>query len=128
MQIRLLRLLAVLIGFLWVDIAVAQLPVTRIYTDYNYTTGQYDPPGTGVLWDSQVNAPAAQRPRNQHHLLGFVWNGVTYSTGIDDTKLTNNGISFTPTTFQALPLQNFIPSGTSVFIQLGELGTECLLD
>lgn len=29
-------------------------------------------------------------------------------------------MSFTATNFQALPLQNFIPSGTSVFIQLGE--------
>lgn len=120
MQIRLLRLLAVLIGFLWVDIAVAQLPVTRIYTDYNYTTGQYDPPGTGVLWDSQVNTTLAQRPRNQHHLLGFVWNGITYSTGIDDAKLTTNGVTFTSTTFQALPVQNFIPSGQSVYVQLGE--------
>lgn len=120
MQIKSLRLSIVLIVLIWTDLVFGQLPVTRIYTDYNYTTAQYDPPGTGVLWDSQVNTPVAQRPRNQHHLLGFVWNGVTYSTGIDDAKLTNNGVSFTATNFQALPLQNFIPSGTSVFIQLGE--------
>jgi len=120
MHIKLLRLTIILIGLLWGDSAVAQLPVTRIYTDYNYTTGQYDPPGTGVLWDSQINTPVAQRPRNQHHLLGFVWNGTTYSTGIDDSKLTNNGVSFTATTFQALPVQNFVPSGASVYVQLGE--------
>ncbi len=120
MHIKLLRLSIILIGLFWFDFALAQLPVTRIYTDYNYTTGQYDPLGTGVLWDSQVNTPAAQSPRNQHHLLGFVWNGITYSTGVDDAKLTNNGVSFIPTTFQALPVQNFIPSGSNVYIQLGE--------
>src|SRR5690554_5817284 len=122
MNIRLFRLLVVSLGFLWSSWAVAQFPVTRIYTDYNYTIGQYDPPGMGVLWDSQINTPTDQRPRNQHHLLGFVWNGATYSTGIDDAKLTNNGVTFTPTTFQALPVQDFVPSGgSSIYVQLGEL-------
>jgi hypothetical protein len=83
MQIKLLRLLMIFIGLFWGGSAFAQLPVTRIYTDYNPTTFTYDPPGTGVLWDSQTNTAAISRPRNQHHLLGFVWNGVTYSTGTD---------------------------------------------
>lgn len=46
MQIKSLRLSIVLI---WTDLVFGQLPVTRIYTDYNYTTAQYDPPGTGVF-------------------------------------------------------------------------------
>src|SRR5690554_7216272 len=121
MNIRLFRLLVVSLGFLWSSWAVAQFPVTRIYTDYNYTIGQYDPPKIGVLWDSQINTSTNQRPRNQHHLLGFVWNGATYSTGIDDAKLTTNGITFTATTFQALPVVDFIPSGGgNIYVQLGE--------
>src|SRR5690554_4402324 len=121
MNIRLFRLLVVSLGFLWSSWAVAQFPVTRIYTDYNYTIGQYDPPGMGVLWDSQINTPDNQRPRNQHHLLGFVWNGATYSTGIDDAKLTTNGITFTATTFQALPVVDIpLPQGGNRYVQLGE--------
>lgn len=95
----------------------AQLPISRIYTDYNYSTGAYD-----GFWDSQINTSITQRPRNQHHLLGFVWNGVTYSTGIDDAKLTANSVAFTASTFQALPVVDFtLASGSSIFVQLGEL-------
>src|SRR5690554_4037966 len=110
MNIKLFQFLIVFGMLLFGNFANAQLPVTRIYTDYNPITFTYDPPGTGVLWDSQTNIAAISRPRNQHHLLGFVWNGVTYSTGIDDAKLTTNGITFTATTFQALPVVDFIRS------------------
>jgi len=121
MNIKLFQFLIVFGMLLFGNFANAQLPVTRIYTDYNPITFTYDPPGTGVLWDSQTNIAAISRPRNQHHLLGFVWNGVTYSTGIDDAKLTTNGITFTATTFQALPVVDFIPSGGgNIYVQLGE--------
>ena len=123
MNTKLYQFLIILAVLLLFDNTVnAQFTVTRIYTDYNPTTFTYDLPGTGVVWDSQTNTTATSRPRNQHHLLGFVWNGVTYSTGIDDAKLTNAGLTFTATTFQALPVVDF-PIGynnDSRYVQLGE--------
>lgn len=117
MSLKISQLLLVFAFLSFSNLVIAQLPVTRIYTDYNYSTGAYD-----GFWDSQTNTSSAQRPRNQHHLLGFVWNGVTYSTGIDDAKLTANSVTFTASTFQALPVVNFtLSSGSSIYVQLGEL-------
>lgn len=112
--------LVLMVMFAGVHTIYAQDSVTRIYTDYNPTTKKYDPSETGGLWDNQTYTSDADRPRNQHHLLAFDWKGTTYSTGIDDTKLINNGLTFTAAKFQALPVNNFVPDGTSVYLQLGE--------
>ncbi|MGC4128677.1 MAG: Ig-like domain-containing protein [Bergeyella sp.] len=109
--------LLIFAGFLTIN---AQNQVTKIYTDYNAVTKHYDAPGTGGLWNSQTYTADADRPRNQHHLLAFTWKGTTFSTGIDDAKLTSNGVVFNSEKFQALPVSNFVPSGTSVYLQLGE--------
>jgi hypothetical protein len=63
--------------------------ITRIYTDFN------------TYWDSQVNNSVA--PTTSHNLLAFSWNGNTYSTGVNDAKLTTNSVAFVPLTFQAFP-------------------------
>lgn len=96
------------------------IPVTRIFTDYNPTEGRFDPVSTGVAWDSDLNTNENYSPRNQHHLLGFEWNGTTYATGIDDAKLPPG---FTPGKYQALPVGDFNPTsgGQFLFLQLGEL-------
>lgn len=108
--------------FFAASLANAQIvPLTRIYTDYNPAEMHYDPAGEGVLWDSDLNTNDSYSPRNQHHLLGFEWNGTTYSTGIDDAKLTAGGVSFSVGDYRALPVQNFVPTGASdLFLQLGE--------
>ena len=41
-------------------------------------------------------------------MLSFTSGGVTYSTGVNDTELTNNGVVFTPSNFRAfIPLEIF---------------------
>lgn len=68
------------------------VPTSEIMTDF------------GGFWHARASNPQTTNPDNSHHLLGFTHNGVTYSTGVDNSKLTNNSISFTPATFKALPV------------------------
>jgi hypothetical protein len=72
-------------GFIYV-------PTSEIMTDF------------GGFWHARASSPQTNNPDNSHHLLGFTHNGVTYATGVDNSKLTNNHISFIPSTFKALPV------------------------
>lgn len=88
----------------------AKAQVTQIYTDYNnfYTTSS-----------TSINST---QPNLSHNLLAFVWNGTTFSTGVDDAKLTANGVSFENTKFRALPITTVPVTGSSsYFIGLGAL-------
>lgn len=60
--------------------------VTEVFTDFQ------------GFWQSS----SATVPNDHHDLIGFTYNGVTYSTGVDDQALTNNAIAFTPAEFEAL--------------------------
>ncbi len=85
--------------------------VTQIWTDYN----NYWTSGSGMI--------NAVKPNTAHNLLAFKWNGMTYSTGVNNTKLTDKGVVFNPTKFRALPI-NSVPLGTgsdNYFIGLGAL-------
>jgi len=75
--------------------------VTEIVTDYN------------GYWKSATNAISPVQPDNHHNLVSFSFNGNRYSTGVNDQLLTNNGLSFVPGTFKALPLQNITGAVTS---------------
>lgn len=88
---------------------ISQARVTRFYSDFN---GYYT---------SASNDLNSVLPDNSHNLLGFVYNGITYSTGVDDAKLTANGVSFLPQTFRAIPLNNVPTSGGDYFVGLGQL-------
>ncbi|QYJ68840.1 T9SS type A sorting domain-containing protein [Flavobacterium litorale] len=89
----------------------AEAQVTQIYTDYNnfYTTSS-----------SSINST---QPNLSHNLLAFVWNGTTYSTGVNDTKLTNNGVTFENTKFRALPITTvpLTSPNAAYFVGLGAL-------
>ena len=74
--------------------------VTQIYSDY------------GGYWTSSSTAINATQPDNSHNLLAFKKNGVVYSTGVDDAKLTANGVSFNAQKYRALPISE-VPTGTA---------------
>lgn len=63
--------------------------VTKVWTDF------------GGLWDSTDTA----EPNVAHHLLAFEVGGTTYSTGVADSTLTTDGITYTPGNWQALPVE-----------------------
>ena len=71
---------------------VANAQVTRIYTDFN------------SFWTSSSTSINSTQPNLSHNLLAFRWNGVNYSTGVNDAKLTANGVTYQTTKFRALPI------------------------
>ncbi|PKG43085.1 T9SS type A sorting domain-containing protein [Psychroflexus sp. MES1-P1E] len=89
-----------------------QAQVTEIWTDY------------GGFWNSSSTNFNTVRPDNSHNLLAFrVGNpGTIYSTGVDDAKLDNNNITYTPLTIRALPIAT-LPTTVAgaYFVGLGQL-------
>ncbi len=94
----------ILLFFLWCPFIInAQQidPVTKVYTDFN------------GFWESSL-APGNPVPNDLHSMLGFQWNGTNFSTGVDDAKLTTNGITYSPQSYQAFPPVSIPnPSGTT---------------
>lgn len=84
--------------------------VSEIVTDYN------------GYWKSGVGNLNPIKPMNSHNLVAFSFNGVRYSTGVNDALLTANGDTFSPQDFQALPFLYFTGTPTAnTFIGLGQL-------
>ncbi len=85
--------------------------VTQIWTDYNN------------YWTSSSITINPIKPNTSHNLLAFKWNGTTYSTAVNNAKLTANGVTFSPTKFRALPINEVPLSGpnSAYFIGLGAL-------
>lgn len=68
--------------------------VTGIATDYK------------GFWKSSSSAKNPVRPDDSHNLLSFTYNGINYSTGVNDAKLKANSVEFVAGEYHALPLQN----------------------
>lgn len=83
--------------------------ITKIYTDFN------------GYWSSSSASINPVKPDNSHNVLGFTWNGSTYSTGVNDANLTAHGVTFIPKNFQAFPVRNVTLNGTSALPGLGQL-------
>ena len=67
--------------------------ITEIFTTYN-----------GFWRSSQWKADPTNnslKPNTSHDLLAFTYNGVTYSTGVNDQLLTDNGVAFSTQLFYA---------------------------
>lgn len=92
----------------------AQRAVSKIYSDF------------GGFWESSSTI----QPNNHHNLLAFRWdadgagtvyNPITYSTGVNDSKLTASGVAFQAGTFISLPIYNIPTPGGSTFIGVGKM-------
>lgn len=79
--------------------------VSGIITDYN------------GYWKSSTSHLNSTKPQNSHNLLAFSYNGVTYSTGVNDALLVSNDEIFSSGDFWSLPagdISGSINSNTKV--------------
>ncbi|NWL00897.1 hypothetical protein DM790_08745 [Flavobacterium collinsii] len=83
--------------------------ITRIHTDWNRN-------GTGY-WTSNAATAANNRPDRENNLLAFQWRGKTFSTGVDDAKLTANSVSFDAQRYRALKIQSLGFTVDTYFLQ-----------
>ncbi|OYU84384.1 MAG: hypothetical protein CFE24_07190 [Flavobacterium sp. BFFFF2] len=84
--------------------------ITRIISDYN------------GYWDTNTTTNNSVLPDNSHNLLAFTYGGNTYSTGVNNTILTNRGVTYTAGVYKALPasLTGTTPnSSASFFLAVG---------
>ncbi|WP_154856920.1 Ig-like domain-containing protein [Cyclobacterium xiamenense] len=82
---------------------------TRIYTDYD------------GFWTSATGAINPVQPDDSHHLLGFTWQGTVYSTGVNDSQMTLEGVSYSPQVYQAFPVRNVQAKSSGTYIGLGQI-------
>lgn len=84
---------------------------TRVITDWQ-----------GYWSSTGPTTTAALQPDRQHSVTAMQFNGMIYSTGVDDAKLTSKGISYVPGDFKALPINAITgtsgPSNASNYIAL----------
>lgn len=100
-----LAIFAFLLGSTYVASSQSQY-VSGIYTDFQ------------GWWTSSKTSINPIEPDSSHVLLGFTYNGTDFSTGVDDAKLTANGVVFTDARFRALDLPSTI-NLSSVGFQMG---------
>lgn len=85
--------------------------ITHLYTNFN------------GFWSSGIGKNKSTiQPNDSHEVLGFTYNGRTFSTGVDDDLLTRQNVVFTGMVYQSLPVIEIpITSGSSRFAQFGAI-------
>ena len=84
------------------------LPLSGIITDF------------AGYWPTTTASNNATYPDDSHNLLAFTYNGITYSTGVNNSLLTGLGITYSPGNFRSLPVANIagINNGTNIFLSM----------
>jgi hypothetical protein len=77
---------------------------SAISPGFSFTTTSAIFSDFGGYWLSSMTSVNAIKPDNSHNLLGFTYNGITYSTGVNNSALSSNGVNFTAGEFHALPV------------------------
>lgn len=86
----------------------SQEPVTAVHTDF------------GGYWYSASGAENATLPNDHSLLLGFQVGATTYSTGVDDTELDDQGVTYTAGDWNAIAVSQLpLVGGTNYSIMLG---------
>lgn len=84
------------------------LPLSRIITDF------------AGYWSSTTANNNTNNPDDGNNLLAFTYNGINYSTGVNDNILIGQGIGFSPGRFKSLPVANIAGSnvGSSIYLAM----------
>ena len=85
-------LLIIYLLTLLVPVKTSAQSVSEIITDY------------GGYWKSSASQVNAVKPDNSHNLLSFAYNGIRYSTGVNDALLQSHGDAFVAGDYKALPV------------------------
>ena len=94
-----------IIVFFSINFLYSQLRPTAIFGDYNN------------YWTSQNNTSTYVTAQDTNNLLGITVGGVTYSTGVNNARLTANGISYTNESYRAFPVSfNTLSTGQNFLI------------
>ena len=80
-----------ILTFFFCSLMYSQLRPSVIYGDYN------------TYWTSQNNSATYVTAQDTNNLLGFTVGGVTYSTGVNNARLTANGVSFVNESYRSFP-------------------------
>ncbi len=105
----LLRKISILFFLISLKITSQSNTITRIHTDWNRT-------GTGY-WTSNAATLSGNQPTSENNLLGFEWRSKTFSTGVDDAKLTTNLVSYDAQRYRALKIQTLAFDVNTYFLQ-----------
>lgn len=92
--------------------AVSAQQVAEVITDF------------GGFWRSSTSSLNATYPNTSHNVLSFKYNTVTYSTGVNDSRLTTNAVTYTAGDFRAFPVASVggtVTGGASIYIALASL-------
>jgi len=89
-------------------------------------TGFYYLPLSGIItdfagyWSSTTANNNTNNPDDGNNLLAFTYNGINYSTGVNDGILTGQGTSFSAGRFKSLPVANIAGSniGSSIYLAM----------
>ena len=98
-----------LVLFFLLTSSVNAQQVTEVITDFH------------GFWKSGTSALNATFPNTSHNVLSFKYHNVNYSTGVNDTKLTDSSIVYTAANFRAFPVATVggtVTSGGSIYIAL----------
>ncbi|SHH84217.1 DUF7507 domain-containing protein, partial [Flavobacterium johnsoniae] len=85
--------------------AFSQSTVSRIYTDWR------------GYWTSNSTTAVGNRPDLENNLIGFSWNGKTYSTGVNDGALDTHSVTYDKQKFRALKIQTLGSTTSTYFLQ-----------
>lgn len=96
------RNLALIAGFtLFIPFNSNSQAVSGIITDYQ------------GFWKTTSTAHNSNKPDDSHNLLAFTYNGVQYSTGVNDAMLTSHGETYVASDFWSLPVEQITSALTS---------------
>ncbi|TPV35571.1 hypothetical protein FJ651_01265 [Paucihalobacter ruber] len=85
--------------------------INKIYTDFD-----------GFWESSSTSNNSANQPNTSHNLLGFEFNGVTYSTGVNDASLSANNVSFNAQYYRAFSTRGVIGrTHNNLFLAMADL-------
>src|ERR1700712_2901706 len=87
----------------------SQYNVTEIITDYS------------GYWKSSATTVNSVKPDNSHNLVSFSYNGIRYSTGVNDALLVSKSQLFVPGDYRALAVTSPGAANSNTKIGLGSM-------